>query len=108
VLQGAAWIVLADVIVACLATGVGSLTGSRAVTLTAVIGWLAIATPLLLNTTFLGSARDGLLAASLGQVGPIAPHTGVNVATAVAIPVLIAWLVVPFALGAWRTQTKDA
>ena len=44
ILQGAGWIALANIAVVTFAVGVGSLSGSRAVTLTAVIGWQAIAT----------------------------------------------------------------
>ena len=47
ILQAAAWIVASNVMLVGLAVGVGSLTGSRAVTLTAVIGWQAVATQLL-------------------------------------------------------------
>jgi hypothetical protein len=109
ILQGGAWIALANVIVVSLAAGVGSLTGSRALTLTAVIGWLTVASQLLINVSPLGSARDGLLAASLGQVSPISTRiTDFQVETGVAVAVLLAWLVVPMALGAWRTKTQDA
>ena len=77
-------------------------------TLTAVIGWQMVATELLLNVTSLGSVRDGLLTASLGQLMPVAGDFGVRVDTGVAILVLAAWLVVPAVGGAWRTCTRDA
>lgn len=106
--QSAGWIVLCNVIVASLAVGIGSLTGSRAVTLTAVIGWQTIASQLLLTVASLGSARDGLLTASLGQLMPVDGSFGVTMATGVAVAVLIVWLLVPAAVGAWRTRTQDA
>ena len=42
VFESLGWIALANAVLACLAAGVGSLTGSRGLTLTAVIGWQVI------------------------------------------------------------------
>jgi len=108
ILQSAAWILMSNALLVGLAVGVGSLTSSRALTLTAVIGWQTVATLTLLDATSLGSARDGLLTAAAGQLAPFNTGTGVTMATGVAIAVLLGWLLVPAALGAWRTQTRDA
>jgi ABC-type transport system involved in multi-copper enzyme maturation permease subunit len=108
ILQAAGWIALANAIVAMLAVGIGSLTGSRALTLTAVIGWQTVATQLLLNVTVLGSLRGGLLTASLAQLMPVRGGVDVTVATSTAIAVLIGWTVIPAAIGAWRSRTQDA
>lgn len=108
ILQSAAWVVLANGALAALAVGVGSLTGSRAVTLTAVIGWQAVATEFLLNASSLGAARDGLLTAAFGGVAPFDLQIGVTMATGVAVAVLVPWVVVPAVLGAWRTHTREA
>jgi ABC-type transport system involved in multi-copper enzyme maturation permease subunit len=108
ILQSAGWIALSNVILASFAVGVGSLTGSRGVTLTAVIGWQTVATQLLLNVSSLGSARDGLLTASLGQLMPVRGGVDIPMATGVAVAVLAGWLVIPAAVGAWRTRTQDA
>lgn len=108
ILESAAWILMANVLLAALAVGVGSLTGSRAVTLTAVIGWQAVATQLLLSVGSLGSVRDGLLTAAAAQVAPFDLGVGVTMAAGVAIAVLAGWLLVPAVVGAWRTHTRDA
>ncbi len=109
VLQSAAWISLSNGVVVGLAVGVGALTGSRGATLTAVIGWQAVATQLLLHVDSLGSARDWLLTAALGQLMPVAGNiAGITMATAVAITVLAVWAIVPSAAGAWRTVHQDA
>ena len=111
ILQGAGWIALANVVVVALAVGVGSLTGSRALTLTAVIGWQAIFTSLLVNVSSLGSARDALLTPALGQLMPLKGGSSDNpvvMATGIAVAVVCAWLIVPQLLGAWRTRTRDA
>jgi hypothetical protein len=111
ILQGAGWIALANVAVTAVAVGVGSLTGSRALTLTAVIGWQAILTSVLLNISSLGSARDALLTPALTNLEPINFGSGdlsVTMATGTAVAVICAWLIIPQVLGAWRTRTRDA
>ncbi len=109
VLQGAGWLLLANSILAGLAVGVGSLTGSRAVTLTAVIGFVTVFTQLILNVTSLGSARDLLPTVALGQLAPAGGGLGgVVMASAVAVAVLAGWAVVPALAGAWSTRVKDA
>jgi hypothetical protein len=110
ILQGAGWIALANVAVTALAVGVGSLSGSRALTLTAVIGWQAILTQLLVQVASLGSARDALLTPALTQIMPINAGPGdhsVIMATGVAILVICSWLAIPQLAGAWRTRTRD-
>jgi ABC-type transport system involved in multi-copper enzyme maturation permease subunit len=108
VLQGAGWVVLANSILAGLAVGVGSWSGSRAVTLTSVIGLETVLTQILLNVTSLGSVRDLLPNAALGQLVPEGANAGVAMATGVAVAVLIGWAVLPAVVGAWRTRVRDA
>ena len=100
---------MANIVVAAMAVGVGSLTGSRALTLTAVIGWQAILTSLLVNVTSLGSARDLLLTPALSNLMPVSGgDDAVFMATATAVAVVCGWLVIPQLAGAWRTETRDA
>ena len=107
--QSAAWIVLANAAIVGLAVGVGSLTGSRAVTLVGVIGWLTVATQLLLRATALGSVRDGLQAAALGHLAPVSSGVAdLQMPTGVAVAVVACWLAAPLACGAWRTVVRDA
>jgi ABC-type transport system involved in multi-copper enzyme maturation permease subunit len=108
ILQSFGWVVLANAVMAGLAVGVGSLTGSRGVTLTGVIGWITIVTQLLFNATSLGSVRDGLLSASLDQVAPLPSGIPFVVSTGTAVAVIAGWAVIPAAVGAWRTRTRDA
>src|SRR6185312_15399478 len=111
ILQGAGWIVLANLVVTAVAVGIGSLTGSRALTLTAVIGWQAILTNILVNVRSLGSVRDALLTPALTQIMPLNMGSSdhpVIMATGVAVVVILAWLSIPQFLGGWRTRTRDA
>jgi ABC-type transport system involved in multi-copper enzyme maturation permease subunit len=109
ILQSAGWIALANVVVAGVAVGVGSMSGSRALTLTAVIGWQAILTNLLVTVKSLGSVREALLTPALQQLMPVTgDRLDVVMAAGIAVVVICAWLVIPQALGAWRTQARDA
>ncbi len=110
IIQSAAWIALANAVIVALAVGVGSITGSRGVTLTGVIGWQTVATQLLLQATSLGSARDVLLTPAVGQLSPISGGVGtdVSMASGIAIAVVLGWIVVPTIVGAWQTRVRDA
>ena len=108
VLQGAAWIALANSILAALAVGIGSVTASRGVTLTGLIGWQFVATSILVNVGSLGSVRNVLLTPALAQLVPVGPGVGVAMSTATAVIVLAGWALVPALVGAWRTKVRDA
>ena len=121
-LKFAAWVALATVVQTTLAVGIASLTGSRPVTLIAVIGWNTIATGILYLASFLGPVRELVLLIALGdlfpgqQVGTRA-HPGSSIAlnnfklpmpAITAVLVILAWVVIPAAAGTWRTRTRDA
>jgi hypothetical protein len=73
-----------------------------------VIGWQAVAAQLLLNVSSLGDAPDGLLTADLSRLAPFQLNSGVTMTIDVAIAVRAAWPLVPAAVDAWRTNTRDA
>lgn len=110
ILKSAAWLALANGVVCVIAVGLACLTGSRPGTITALIGWELVLSPLLVQSTSLGSARDGLLDGVLLSLKPGsasgAPMITMSVGVAVAVAAL--WVAVLPALGAWRTQTRDA
>jgi hypothetical protein len=109
ILQSTGWIALANLAVVALTVGFGSVSGSRALTLTAVIGWQAIVTNLVINAKSLGSVRDALLTPALDQLIPVkSGSVDVVMAAGVAVVVICAWVLIPQALGAWRTQARDA
>ena len=94
-----------------VAVGLGSLTGSRAITLTALIGWELVLSPQLLQAASLGSAREALLDGSLVRIEPHplpngTPHLSMSIALVVVVMTL--WPLVIGALGAWWTATRDA
>jgi hypothetical protein len=121
-LEFAAWVALSTVVQVTLAVGVASLTGSRPVTLVAVIGWNTIATGILYLASFLGPLRDLILLVALGGVFPgpqvgTRTHPGSSIAlnnfklpmpVTAAVLIILAWVIIPAILGAWRTRTQDA
>jgi uncharacterized membrane protein YciS (DUF1049 family) len=110
--KSAAWLALATGLSLVLGLGVASVVGSRGTTIGVVLGWQLVATPLLVQIKALGTFRDALSAAALGRVQPSAfvghgpPQVSMSIAAAVTA--LVAWTLVPLALGAWRTVTRDA
>ena len=122
VAESAGWVALATAVVTTLAVGVGSLTGSRPLTITAIIGWNTVATSVLYLAGFLGAARDLVLLIALSDLLP-GPAIGTRanpgssnaltnyklaMPAVLAVAVIVAWVVVAAAAGAWRTRTRDA
>ena len=64
----------------------------------------------IIAATALGSLRRGLLDGTLLflKPGPSGGAPVIPMPVAVAVIVLVAWLLVLPCLGAWRTQTRDA
>jgi hypothetical protein len=94
-----------------LALGVSSALGSRGTTIGILLGWQLIAMPLVLQIRALGSLREGLVGAATDRLEPAALLEGgatVPMSLAAALAVIAAWTVVPLAVGAWRTCTRDA
>lgn len=112
-LEGFGFSLLSTGVICAVAVGLGAVTASRPATLTALIGWQLIASPILANISSLGSSRKLILSQATFQFSPIRLMGGhgaqvVNMATGTALAVLVVWLVVFLALGAWRTRTMDA
>ena len=110
ILQSVAWLALANSVVCVIALGLASLTGSRTGTITALIGWELVLSPLVVQASSLGTLRRGLLDAVLLflKPGPLTGPPVIPMPVAVAVVVTIGWLLVLPALGAWRMRTRDA
>jgi hypothetical protein len=109
--SSAAWLGLVTGLALVLALGVSSTLGSRGTTIGIVLGWQLIAMPLLLQIGALGSLREGLVGAATERLKAAALLEGgaaVPMSLAAALAVVAAWTVVPLAVGAWRTCTRDA
>jgi hypothetical protein len=107
----AAWLALVTGLALVLALGVSSALGSRGTTIGILLGWQLVAMPLLLQIGALGALREGLLEAATQRLSPAAlleagPTVPMSLAAAVAV--IAAWTILPLAVGAWRTCTRDA
>jgi ABC-type transport system involved in multi-copper enzyme maturation permease subunit len=118
VLNGFGFTLLSTGVVCAIAVGLASLTTSRPATLVALIGWQLVASPILTNISSLGSSRKLVLREAIAHFSPVSLDGGgghgparggaVTMGSATAIIVMLVWLVVFLALGAWRTRTMDA
>lgn len=108
--EGLGWSVLVDLTVCAVATGVAAATLSRPATITVLIGFELIASPLLLQAKALGGARALLLDNSVLHFAPLLRGGPPVIAESagVAALVMFAWVAVSAALGLWRTHTTDA
>jgi ABC-type transport system involved in multi-copper enzyme maturation permease subunit len=111
VLNGLGFTLLSTGVICVIAVGFSSLVGSKAASITALIGWQLVASPLISQISSLGSARRGLLSDSVAHFSPIdTGGHGANVAVpqGTAAIVIVVWLAVFVGLGAWRTRRMDA
>lgn len=112
ILDGLGFTLLSTGMLCVVAVGFASLTTSKPAAIIALIAWQIVASPLLANIGSLGSTREGLLSQALAHFSPIKTDGGhgaiVTMSSGVASVVLLAWLGVFLALGAWRTRTIDA
>jgi ABC-type transport system involved in multi-copper enzyme maturation permease subunit len=109
----AAWIVLQASVAFAIGLGVGSLFGSRGMSIGVVLGWMLAIEPLLGAISVLGSLRIGLLGAAIQRLTPTSPlveNGGPSIAMSAgaAATVVVLWALVPLAVGAWRTAVRDA
>lgn len=111
VLNGLGFALLATGVVCTVAVGFASLTTSKPAAITALIGWQLVASPLIASIGSLGTVRDAVLSQALVHFSPV--HIGdrgasVTMSQGTALLVLVLWLGIFLALGAWRTRTMDA
>jgi hypothetical protein len=109
--NGAGFTLLSMSLICIVAVGFAALTASKPAALTVLIGWQLVASPLIGNISSLGSSRKLLLNQATNHFSPvhIGDHGGdVAMGQTTALLVLIGWLVLFTALGAWRTRTMDA
>jgi hypothetical protein len=109
--DSAVWLALVIAPSFALALGVSSLLGSRATSIGILLGWQLVAMPLLVQFETLGAVRQGLVDAATHRLAPstlVDASGSVPMSLGAAVVVLLAWMAVPLAAGAWRTQTRDA
>lgn len=110
ILNGLGFALLTTGVMSAVAVGFSALTTSRPTALTALIGWTAVASPILVAISSLGSSRKAVLSDALAHFSPVAIERGgsVPMSQGLAIIVIAVWLAAMLGLGAWRTRTMDA
>jgi hypothetical protein len=109
--ESAAWLALVVGLAFAMALGISAAVGSRGTTIGVVIGWQVVLMPLLLQMKTLGSFRELLSVAATDRLAPSALFDGevfVPTSLSAAVAVLAVWTIVPLAVGAWRTCSRDA
>lgn len=109
-LEGYGWALLVDGVVCVVALGLASLTLSRPATITTLVGFELVASPVLLQSHSVGSLREVLLDASVLKLAPALSSGAPVLAESLGVTLLViaAWVIVAAGLGAWRTQRVDA
>jgi ABC-type transport system involved in multi-copper enzyme maturation permease subunit len=112
VLNGLGFTLLATAVLCVIAVGFASFTTSRAGAIVTLIAWQVVASPLIASIGSLGNVRRVILSQAIVHFSPVGVEGrhGATVAMSqgTALLVLIVWLAVFLALGAWRTRTMDA
>ncbi len=112
VLNGLGFALLGTGVICALAVGVASLASSKPGAIIALIAWQVVASPLLAGISSLGSARKGILSQAIAHFSPVSVEgrrgAAVAMGGATALLVLLLWLALFLALGAWRTRSMDA
>ena len=112
--EGGLWVVADAAFYFVVGLGLASLTGSRAYTIGILLAWRLVVGRIIASIDFLGAFREIVPDVHFDRLTPAAvssdlragPHVGVSLGAAVGV--LIVWVAVWFALGAWRTATRDA
>jgi hypothetical protein len=97
-----------------LGLGVASIIGSRAYTIGILLAWRTLGSHILASISALGVYRAAIPDIPFDRLAPNAveenvrdvPHVGVSLGTAVLV--LVLWVGISLAFGAWRTATRDA
>jgi len=112
--ESGVWVLANAAFYFVIAMGLASVIGSRGYTIGILIAWRTVVSHILTAISALGIAREAVPDVGFVRLAPHAvrelvndgPHVGATLGAAVAVPIL--WLIVAFAVGAWRTATRDA
>jgi ABC-type transport system involved in multi-copper enzyme maturation permease subunit len=109
--NGLGFALLASGVMCVVAVGFASLTTSKPGAIIALIAWQIVASPVITNISSLGRTRDIVLSQAIAHFSPVHVEGGrgatVVMSQGTALLVLVAWLAVFLALGAWRTSRMD-
>jgi ABC-type transport system involved in multi-copper enzyme maturation permease subunit len=114
IVEGGLWLLLTTGFYFVLALGFASLVGSRSTAIGVLLAFRLAVSPILVAISYLGAARKAVPIVPLDRLAPaqLADDVGrganVHLSRAAAVIVVALWIAVSLAVGAWRTQTRDA
>jgi hypothetical protein len=112
--KGGLWVLLLSGFYFALSLGFAALVGTRSTAIGVLLAFRLAVAPIIASIGFLGWARETVPGPALERLlpGQLAEHVrmGPNLheSLGTAVIVLALWTVIALAVGAWRTQTRDA
>jgi hypothetical protein len=106
-IAGTALVLAAGALSTAVAVGVSAVVGSRGPVIGILLAFFIGITPLLEAIGFLGDARQLLPAVAINRIGDLDGVPGMPVALGTAIAVVVGWIALSLAAGAWRTRTRE-
>jgi hypothetical protein len=107
---GYGYALLADGMLCVIAVGISALLDSRPASITTLVGWQLIVSPVLVRVSSLGTFRESFLDASMANIdpAPVPDRFHVPMSTGAIVITIVLWALIPLALGAWRTSRLEA
>lgn len=113
-IESGVWVLAEAAFYFIFGLGLGALTGSRSYSIGILLAWRLIVARIIAAIGFLGVFREVVPDLHFARLAPSGvaenlregPDVGVSLAAAIAV--LGIWVALWFALGAWRTITRDA
>jgi hypothetical protein len=108
IINGLAFTFLGTGALCVVAVGLASLTTSKPAAIIALIAWQVVASPLITHISALGSARKLVLTQAIAHYSPVSVGGNtIAMSATTATLVIVAWIAIFLALGAWRTRSMD-
>jgi ABC-2 family transporter protein len=106
-LSGTAQMLAAGALSTAVAVGVATVVGSRGPVIGMLLAFFLAISPLLPGIAFLGDIRQLVPDVALNRIGDLSTPAGMHVALGTAIAVVLGWITLSLAAGAWRTKTRE-
>lgn len=112
--KGGLWLLLETGFYYVFALGFASLVGSRSTAIGVLLAFRLAVMPILTQFSFLGASREALPGPAVERLAParlandVRHSADLHMALGTAVLVTVLWTVASLAVGAWRTQTRDA
>jgi hypothetical protein len=104
---GTALVLAAGALSTAVAVGSSAVVGSRGPVIGVLLAFFLGISPLLEAIAFLGDGRQLVPEVAINRIGDLSAPPGMHVTLGTAIAVVLAWITISLAAGAWRTRTRE-